>query len=166
MAADAHVSTGRLPAPEQVQAWVEDAHARCAADTSGEVSRVYPALAEMPADEFGVCVVSTGGRAVAAGDADREFTIMSVSKPFVFARVCERLGPAALRDRVGVNGTGLPFNSLAAVESSPDGRTNPMVNAGAIATASLLGWEEIRDGLNRFAGRALAFDDAVYASAS
>jgi glutaminase len=166
MAADAHVSTGRLPAPERVQAWVDEAHARFAADATGEVSRVYPALAEMPADLFGICVVSTGGRAFAAGDADREFTIMSVSKPFVFALACERLGPAELRDRVGVNGTGRSFNSVAAVESSPDGRTNPMVNAGAIATTSLLGWDEIRDGLARFAGRGLPFDAGVYASAS
>jgi glutaminase len=166
MAAGVHVSTGRLPAPEQVQAWVDEAHARFAAEATGEVSRVYPALAEMPADLFGVCVVSTRGRAFDAGDADREFTIMSVSKPFVFALACERHGPAALRDRVGVNGTGRPFNSLAAVESSPDGRTNPMVNAGAIATTSLLGWEAIHDGLARFAGRELPFDGAVYASAS
>src|SRR3954453_1172244 len=166
MAEDAHVSTGRLPAPERVQTWVEDAHDRFATDASGAVSRVYPALTEVPADLFGICVVSSGGRTYAPGDADRELTIMSVSKPFVFALAWEGLGPAGVRDRVGVNGTGLPFNSLAAVESSPDGRTNPMVNAGAIATASLLGWEEIRDGLNRFAGRALAFDDAVYASAS
>jgi glutaminase len=84
----------------------------------------------------------------------------------VFALACERLGPAALRDEVGVNATGLPFNSVAAVESSRDGRTNPMVNSGAIATTSLLGWDAIRDGLDRFAGRALPFDAAVYASAS
>jgi glutaminase len=121
----------------------------------------------MPADLFGICVVSTAGRAYAVGDAEREFTIMSVSKPFVFALACERLGPAALRDEVGVNATGLPFNSIAAVESSRDGRTNPMVNAGAIATTSLLGdWRAIHDGLSRFAGRELPFDDAVYASAS
>jgi glutaminase len=166
IAADAHVSTGRLPSAEEVQAWVDEAHTRFAADSSGEVSRIYPALAEMSPDAFGICVVGTGGDVYAAGDAGREFTIMSVSKPFVFALACERLGPAALRDRVGVNGTGRPFNSLAAVESSPDGRTNPMVNAGATATTSLLGWDEIRDGLARFAGRALPFDDAVYASAS
>jgi glutaminase len=167
MAADAHVSTGRLPAPERVQAWVDEAHERFASDAGGEVSRVYPALAEMPAELFGICVVSTDGRAYAAGDADREFTIMSVSKPFVFALACERLGPGAMRDEVGVNATGLPFNSIAAVESSRDGRTNPMVNAGAIATTSLLdGWEAIHGGLSGFAGRELPFDDAVYASAS
>lgn len=61
---------------------------------------------------------------------------MSVSKPFVFALVCELLGPAEARTRLGAEATGLPFNSLAAVERG-GGRTNPMVNAGAIATKSL-----------------------------
>ena len=55
---------------------------------------------------------------------------MSVSKPFVFALVCEALGPERARERLGVNGTGLPFNSRQAVERSRDGRTNPMVNSG------------------------------------
>jgi glutaminase len=167
MAADAHVSTGQLPPAEAVQAWIDEAHARFATNAEGEVSRVYPALARMPADLFGICVVGTAGRAFSAGDAEREFTIMSVSKPFAFALLCDRLGPDELRRRVGVNGTGLPFNSLAAVESSADGRTNPMVNAGAIATTSLApGWEFLHEGLSRFAGRELALDEEVYASAS
>ena len=149
-----------------MQAWVDEAYERYRSNTDGEVSRVYPALAVVPPELFGICVVGTSGRAYSAGDADREFTIMSVSKPFVFALVCERLGADELRDRVGVNGTGLPFNSLEAVERSADGRTNPMVNAGAIATTSLApGWDFLRDGLSRFAGRELAFDDDVYASA-
>jgi glutaminase len=72
-----------------------------------------------------------------------------------------------VRDRVGVNGTGLAFNSVAAVERSDDGRTNPMVNSGAIATTSLVpDWDALHDGLSRFAGRELASDDDVYASAS
>src|SRR5829696_3449648 len=68
--------------------------------------------------------------------------------------VCQALGPEEARDRLGANATGLAFNSLAAVERGPDGRTNPMVNAGAIATASLAPgasqgerWEFLRDGL-------------------
>ena len=162
-----HVSTGRLPPPELAQAWIEEAHARYSANAEGEVSSVYPALERVPADLFGICVVAATGRVYAAGDAEREFTIMSVSKPFVFALVCEQLGPDAVRDRVGVNGTGLPFNSIAAVERSADGRTNPMVNSGAIATTSLAGrWDSLREGLSRFAGRDLGFDDEVYASAS
>jgi glutaminase len=109
----------------------------------------------------------------AAGDADHEFTIMSVSKPFVFAVVCELIGPDDARERLGVNSTGLPFNSLYAVERSADGRTNPMVNAGAIATTSLAPcdgiegrWRFIQEGLSRFAGRELVLDAEVYASAS
>jgi glutaminase len=74
---------------------------------------------------------------------------------------------------LGVNATGLPFNSLSAVKQSPDGRTNPMVNPGAIATTSLAPgetvdakWRFVLDGLSRFAGRTLALDAEVYASAS
>jgi glutaminase len=107
------------------------------------------------------------------GDADYEYTIMSVSKPFVFALVCEALGPDRIRDKVGVNPTGLAFNSLTAVEHGDEGRTNPMVNSGAIATTSLvpgnnLGakWNFIHDGLSRFAGRTLPLNEEVYVSAS
>ena len=98
---------------------------------------------------------------------------MSVSKPFVFALVCEELGPERAREALGVNATGLPFNSVTAVEQSPDGRTNPMVNPGAIATTSLVAgaswderWARVHAGLSAFAGRELALDEEVYASAS
>jgi glutaminase len=149
-----------------VQAWIEEAHERFAGNREGEVSRAYPALADVPPDRFGISVVSTTGTAYEAGDVDDEFTIMSVSKPFVFALVCDRLGPEELRRRVGANATGLPFNSLAALEGSADGRTNPMVNPGAIATTSLApDWAFLRDGLAAFAGRELDFDPDVYASA-
>jgi glutaminase len=166
MAIEGHVSTGELPRPELAQAWIEEAHERFASRRDGEVSRAYPALAQAAPDLFGICVVGTTGTTYAVGDVDHEFTIMSVAKPFVFALVCERLGPDELRRRVGVNATGLPFNSLAAIEGSGDGRTNPMVNPGAIATTSLTpDWEFIRDGLARFAGRELALDENLYASA-
>jgi glutaminase len=98
---------------------------------------------------------------------------MSVSKPFVFALVLQVPGADATRHRLGVNATGLPFNSLAAVERSEDGRTNPMVNSGAIAATSLAPgstleeqWRFILDGLSRFAGRALVMNEGVFASAS
>jgi glutaminase len=71
-------------------------------------------------------VVGTNGNVYAVGDAEHEFTIMSVSKPFVFALVCEALGPGETRQKLGVNATGRPFNSLSAIEQSGDGRTNPM----------------------------------------
>jgi len=172
-AGTAYVSTGHLPPSEQVRALVDEAYARYKSNTDGQNSQVYPALARVPSRLFGICEVGTNGAVYAVGDSDYEFTIMSVSKPFIFALVCEALGPDRVREKVGANATGLAFNSLAAVEQSPDGRTNPMVNAGAIATTSLVPgatldakWRFIHDGLSRFAGRKLPLNEEVYASAS
>ncbi len=167
------VSTGHLPTPEMVTELVTEAHARYRSNTEGKNSQVYPALARVPSELFGICVVGVSGNVYAAGDTDYEFSIMSVSKPFIFALVCQELGAEQARERLGANATGLPFNSLTAVELSADGRTNPMVNAGAIATTSLVPgatveakWQFIRAGLSRFAGRKLPLNDEVYTSAS
>jgi glutaminase len=170
---DAYVSTGQLPQPEVVQEVLDEAYERFRTNVEGELSTVYPALAAAPSDALGICIISTDGRVHSVGDADAEFSVMSVSKPFVFALVCEQIGPEDARARLGVNSTGLPFNSLWAVERTADGRTNPMVNAGAIAASSLAPgdsledrWRFIKDGLSRFAGRELDTDEDVYASAS
>jgi glutaminase len=167
-----HVSTGDLPDRARVRELITEAHDHYRSDREGVVSAVYPALAEVEPDLFGLCVVATDGADFAVGDAEHPFTIMSVSKPFVFALVCERIGPEEARRLLGTNATGMPFNSLAAIERSADGRTNPMVNAGAIAASSLAGgdnaderWQFVRDGLSRFAGRELAVAEDVYASA-
>jgi glutaminase len=168
-----YVSTGRLPSPDIVRALVSKAHERFGSNRDGAVSDVYPALVQVPEDLFGLCVVGVSGTVYASGDWDIPFSIMSVSKPFVFALVLQVLGADEARRRLGVNATGLPFNSLAAVERSEDGRTNPMVNSGAIAATSLAPgstledkWRFILDGLSHFAGRALAMNDAVFVSAS
>ncbi len=167
------VSTGDLPAPGRVRDLVAEAHERYRSDDTGQVSQVYPALGRVDAGLFGVCVAGTSGETYPAGDAQAEFSMMSVAKPFVFALVCAFRGPDAVRRDIGVNATGLPFNSLAAVERGADGRTNPMVNAGAIATCGLAPgataddrWAFILDGLSRFAGHPLSIDDEVYASSS
>jgi glutaminase len=168
-----YISTGTLPQPEFVQALVLEAHQRYASNTDGENSQVYPALAAASRNLFGVCVAGTSGRMYAAGDADFEFSIMSVSKPFVFALVCQAVGGEQAREKLGVNATGLSFDSLCAIERSEDGRTNPMVNAGAIAATSLVPgataghkWRFILEGLSSFAGRKLSLNEEVYASAS
>ena len=168
-----YVSTGHLPSPDQVKTLVLRAHERFKSNSEGANSDVYPALERVPSELFGVCVVSTRGNVYAAGDTDYEFAIMSVSKPFIFALVCQSLGAHHAREKLGVNSTGLPFNSLAAIERSGDGRTNPMVNSGAIATTSLVPghtldskWRFIHDGLSRFAARTLTLNSEVYESAS
>ena len=131
LVAPPYVSTGRLPSPDLVRTVVDQAHERFKANRDGSNSDVYPALAEVQPDLFGLCVVGVTGAAYASGNSDCPFSIMSVSKPFVFALVCEVLGAEAARRRLGVNAIGLPFNALAAIGRSGDGRTNPMVNSDA-----------------------------------
>ena len=167
------VSTGELPPADLASRLVAEAHERYRSTADGTVSDVYPALARVAPDLFGICVVATHGAVFSVGDAEFEFAIMSVAKPFVFALVCQSLGPEYARRLLGVNSTGLAFNSLSAIERSADGRTNPMVNPGAIAATSLVPgadadakWEVVRDGLSRFAGRELSLDHETYRSAS
>ncbi|MEZ0295724.1 MAG: glutaminase A, partial [Candidatus Methylacidiphilales bacterium] len=166
------VSTGSLPTAEETQAIVDQAYALFSSSTEGLNAQVYPALARVPPELFGICVVGASGSVYQAGAADYEFAIMSVSKPFVFALVCEVIGVEEARARIGANATGYPFNSLAGIERSPDGRTNPMVNSGAIATTSLVPgatheqkWRFLYDGLSRFAGRRLLMHEEVLESA-
>ena len=170
---DRHVSSGSLPAAAVVGQLLEEAHRRFRDVADGRPSSVYPALERADPALFGICVAAVTGQVLTAGDADTAFPIMSVAKPFTFALVCDAIGSEAARRSLGANATGLSFNSVEAVERSTDGRTNPLVNSGAIATIDLVAgpdhaarWEAIRAGLSRFAGRDLALDDETYASAS
>jgi glutaminase len=162
-----------LPLAGRVQALVEAAYERFKSNDSGRNADHYPALATVPRNLFGVCVAGTDGALYGAGDTDYPFTIMSVAKPFVFALACQVVGAERAHAQLGVNSTGLPFNSVMAVELNANQVTNPMVNAGALATTSLVPgataeekWRFIHDGLSRFAGRTLALNGDVYASAS
>jgi glutaminase len=167
-----YISTGTLPPAAQVQALVDEAYALFREHHEGENAQYYPALAAVPNELFGICMSSVDGKLFRAGDVDYPFTIMSISKPFVFALVCAALGAETVRGLLGVNSTGLPFNSVMALDLHPHGRTNPMVNSGAIATTSYVPgrnaheqWAHILDGMSRFAGRPLRVHEAVYASA-
>jgi glutaminase len=165
------VSTGHLPANEVVQSLVREAHQRFGAVHDGAVADYIPALAAASADQFGICVAGTSGDVFEVGDTAQAFSIQSISKPFMFALVCQAIGEDAARAKLGVNSTGLPFNSVLAVERTREGLSNPMVNAGAIAATSLAPgesaeakWAFILDGFSRFAGRGLSVNEAVYAS--
>jgi glutaminase len=167
------VSTGALPAPERVQELVDQAHALFRSNGEGSTSTVYPALAQARTDHFGICVVGVTGSVYEAGDAGVGHAIMSVAKPFAFALLCEAVGPDEAVRRVGANATGLPFNEAEAIVRSPDGRTNPMVNPGAIATVSHAPGKtpearrrSLHDGLSAFAGRPLEVDEEIHASAA
>lgn len=166
-------SIGQMASVERVNALVKEAHERFCPVAEGSVANYIPALADVPGDLFGICIARTSGHVCAAGESEYEFSIQSVSKPFVFALICQALGEDEAREKLGVNSTGLPFNSVLAIERTADGTTNPMVNAGAIAASSLAPgetaedkWGFIREGLSRFAGRSLKLNEVVYASES
>lgn len=168
-----YISTGVLPPPEEVWELVQEAHRRFKTHTDGANSKVYPALERVPAELFGICVVGVTGRIFEIGEAEHPFSIMSVSKPFLFAMVAQAIGVQEVRRKVGANATGFPFNSLAGIERHPQGLTNPMVNSGAIAVTSLVPgathedkWNFIYEGFCRFAGHELPLNEEVYASAS
>ena len=167
------VSTGHLPGDDDVRALIRQAHRTLRDVDDGQTSTVYPVLAQMPPDRFGISVVGVDGSRFAVGDAQTSFPIMSVAKPFVFALLCDRLGTQEAHRLIGVDATGRPFNSSVPVEETADGRTNPMVNSGAIATTSLTPggtvdqrWEALAEGLSRFAGRPLELDRETFDCAS
>src|SRR4051794_40529694 len=167
------VSTGELPESEEVVGLITEAYERYRTNRSGAVADYIPALADASPEWFGISVVGVRGRSFEIGDVATGFSIQSVSKPFVFALVCEAIGYGEARRRLGVNSTGFPFDSLMAVELNVDRTMNPLVNAGAMATTSLIPgdtaeekWAQIQDGMSRFAGRRLAVNEDVYASES
>ncbi|QEO14935.1 glutaminase A [Agromyces intestinalis] len=138
--------------------------------TDGEVASYIPELAKADPRALGIALASTHGVVHEAGDSAVEFTIQSVSKPFVFALALDALGLEEVTRHVGLEPSGEPFNAISLDEAS--GRPlNPMINAGAIVTSSLIPGDtadekfaRIRAGLQAFAGRELDVDEAVFAS--
>jgi glutaminase len=167
------VSTGELPGAGVIESLMHEVNDRYRSLDEGTVADYIPRLAEVDPSLFGACIVGVRGRSFAVGDADYEFSLQSVSKPFVFALVCDAVGHDVAREKLGANATGLAFNSVMAIELNPERTMNPMVNAGAMATTSMVPggsaeqkWEFIRRGLSRFAGRELEIDTLVYESES
>ena len=156
----------RDPVRGVLQAVLEDARSH----TGGELASYIPELARADPEGLGVALVSTHGTVHEAGDSETEFTIQSVSKPFVFALALEQSGLAEVTRHVNLEPSGEPFNAISLDEAS--GRPlNPMINAGAIVISSLISGDTaaekfaaIRAGLNAFAARELYLDEAVFES--
>ncbi len=168
-----HVSTGDLPPELEVISIISAAYERFRHLDEGAVADYIPALAKASPEAFGVSIAGVRGNIFSVGDAEQEFSIQSVSKLFVFGLVCHALGHDEAQKKLGVNSTGLPFNSVLAIELNAERTMNPMVNAGAMATTSLVPgatadekFETIVTALSSFAGRPLVMDEEVFASES
>jgi glutaminase len=136
----------------------------------GELATYIPELSKADPDDFAICLATVDGQVFSVGDWNREFTMQSVCKPFAYQMALEKLGRERTLSHVGVEPSGDAFNSI-----ELDPRTmrpfNPMVNAGAIAVASLIKQDSQPSGVRTFvekmgraAGRRLEIDSAVLAS--
>jgi len=153
-----------------VLAYLESLHARFRDVRDGTVADYIPELTKADPEWFAICLATTDGRLYEVGDSRQGFTIQSISKPLTYGLALEDRGQTAVMRRIGVEPTGDAFNSISL---APDtGRPlNPMINAGAIAAASLVAGHSEDDKLARllavyglYAGRALRVDERVYAS--
>lgn len=165
--------TGDLPEEPLVARLLQESHARYRGLDEGVVADYIPALAEADPSLFGLALVEADGTTHLAGDTATPFTVQSISKAFVLALVLDAIGHEEVHRVVGVNNTGLPFDSVIALELNQGSPMNPMVNAGAIATTALLPgtdaegrWLSVLEGLSRFAGRCLELDERVLRSES
>jgi len=142
------------------------------AHDAGEPASYIPELAAVDPELLSFGVVGPRGRVMTVGDDSAEFTIQSMSKPFVLALALQALGREAVLARVGAEPSGEPFNAIS-LEAGTGRPANPLVNAGAIATTALIAGGDIDERTGRivammseFAGRSLWVDEAVYASES
>jgi glutaminase len=158
------------PAVKDFQRVVDTAYAKYKDLKDGKNADYIPILTETPSDLFGVVIVTKDGKVYSAGDVDYAFSIQSVSKPFTAALVMAEQGPAVLKGKIGVEPTGMAFNSKLALAVYEDS-VNPLVNAGAIAAVSLVQatseqdrWNKVQQNLSDFAGRPLTVLEKVYES--
>ena len=148
---------------------LEDVRREVGVLDGGEVATYIPELAKADASVCGLAVATLDGHLYTAGELV-PFTIQSVSKPFVYALALTDSGAEAVLAKVGAEPTGDPFNTIS-LDDVTIRAHNPMVNAGAIVTTTLVGgatreeqFARVLDGLSAFAGRALTVDEAVFES--
>jgi glutaminase len=159
------------PNRAQVEAVVREAYDKFKSDTSGKNADYIPFLAQVDSKMFGVAIVTTDNQVFSLGEVKYAFSIQSISKVFTLALAMEELGPDRVFDRIGSEPTGRAFNSPVAVVDMPTHTANPYVNAGAIATTSLISaktadekWNKILGFYSKAAGEKLSLIDEVYKS--
>ena len=163
----------------EVQSTVDAAFAKFRALKEGKNADYIPALAKVDPNLFGIAVVTADGKVYTAGDVKTEVSIQSISKVFTMAQVIQEQGLESIEKQIGVDATGMRFNSIVAVEAvrgtvgagAPE--MNPLVNPGAISATSMVKgasadevWKKIIGFHNDSAGRPLTVIQDVYKSES
>lgn len=159
-----------LPSAGEFQRLLTDAHGKFRDLKEGNNADYIPYLAKANSSLFGLAIVTVNGDVHTIGDVDYPFAIESISKPFTLGLVLQEQGEEAILQKIGVEPTGMPFNSVIAVELHKSA-VNPLVNAGAMASVSLIKantpaerWEKVLSTYSRYAGAKLALNEEVYKS--
>ena len=155
-----------------IQAYLDNLHTRLSSLQDGELANYIPELSKADPSWFSISLVTMDGAVYSTGDSAQKFTIQSISKPFVYATALADRGVKFVAGKVGVEPSGDAFNSIS-LNPKTGAPLNPMINAGAIATASLVAgetpeaqWQRIIESMSTFVGRDLGIDDDVYRSES
>ena len=162
-------------APADFQKAVDAAYAKYKDLQEGKNADYIPALAKVDPKVFGIAIVTADGKVYTAGDLKTQVSIQSISKVFTMAKVMDEQGPDAIADTIGVDATGMRFNSIVSIELSQKAlggpEMNSLVNPGAIATTSMVKgttrdeiWKSILNWYSDFAGRPLTVDQEVFKS--
>lgn len=153
------------------QAALDDLYHKYKDLDEGKVANYIPELAKIEPSLFGLAVVTVDGRCYTAGDWEHTFTIQSVSKPFIYGMALEDHGRETVLRKVGVEPTGERFNAIIELDHHSKRPLNPMVNAGAMATSSLIKghspshrFNRLLDAFSRYTGRPMSADMAVFLS--
>jgi glutaminase len=168
-------SPAQAQTPKQIQAELDAAYARYKDIQEGANADYIPALAKVDPNTYGIALVTSGGKVYTAGDVKSEVSIQSISKVFTMAKVMEEQGVDAITQRIGVEATGMRFNSIISIEVAQQVRggpeLNPLVNPGAITATSMVQgatrdavWADILSFHSDFAGRPLVINKEVFDS--
>ncbi|MFD2246462.1 glutaminase A [Pontibacter ruber] len=159
------------PQKGQIESVLKETYNKYKDLKEGKNADYIPELAKVPSDQFAIVIIGPDGQVYSQGDVDALYSIQSISKVLTLARAIEESGAQAVQDKIGVDPTGQRFNSALAVEQNKGKELNPLVNAGAIATTSMLKgntyeekWKNIIQTHNDFAGRQLEVNEPVYKS--
>ncbi|MGG7034786.1 MAG: glutaminase A [Flavobacterium sp.] len=156
---------------EKIQAALDEAYSKFKDVKEGKNADYIKELAKVDPKLLGISLITTDGQVYNKGDVESKVSTQSISKVFVMAQIIEESGHQVIQDKIGVNATGLKFNSIVAIEEHRGEKINPMVNPGAIAATSLVKgadsiakWKSILDKQSEFAGRKLSLNMPVYIS--
>ncbi len=123
----------------------------CRQETAkGHVATYIPELAKADPNQLGICLVDGEGKYHCAGDWEQLFSMQSVAKPLILLLALQDSGEQQVRQLVGMEATGKPFDAFNYSDQALTGaHINPMINAGAIALCTLIRGETYEEKFDR-----------------